>query len=274
MPTFSTPQPISVTVELGIGDLTIAAGDRTDTVVDVEPTDPSSPADVSAAARTTVEYAGGMLQVKAPRGWRRFSFRGGAESVVVRVQVPTGSRLRADAGLGVLRSTGTLGECRAKIGAGDVAIGQVSGDVVLTTGSGSIAIDRIGGSGSVRNSNGDTWIGEAGGALRVKAANGRIAVDHAGAAVTAKSANGDVRLDEVAGGTVVAETACGRVDVSVRSGVAAWLDLHTGFGTVRNLLDAGERPGPSERSVDVRARTACGDITVRRAEVGTGRGAA
>ena len=38
MPTFDTPEPISVTVELSVGDHRIVAGDRTDNVVEVRPT--------------------------------------------------------------------------------------------------------------------------------------------------------------------------------------------------------------------------------------------
>ena len=94
MPTFDTPEPISVTVELGVGDLQIAASDRADTVVEVEPSDPAKPSDVAAAAKTTVEYANGVLRIKAPKGWRRYSFRGGAESIDVRIQLPTGSHLQ------------------------------------------------------------------------------------------------------------------------------------------------------------------------------------
>jgi DUF4097 and DUF4098 domain-containing protein YvlB len=113
------------------------------------------------------------------------------------------------------------------------------------------------------------------GDLQVKAANGDIGVDRARASVTAKTANGDIHLNEVDHGVIVAETACGKVDVAVRSGVAAWLDLHSGFGLVRNLLDATERPGPSEDTVEVRARTSFGDITIRRAEdLDSGHGAA
>ena len=49
------------------------------------------------------------------------------------------------------------------------------------------------------------------------------------------------------------------------TGVAAWLDLDTSFGTVHNDLDAADGPAPGEDTVEVRARTAFGDITVRRA---------
>jgi DUF4097 and DUF4098 domain-containing protein YvlB len=274
MPTFDTPKPISVTVELGVGDLEIAASDRADTVVDVEPSDPANPSDVAAAAKTTVEYANGVLRIKTPKGWRRYSFRGGAESIVARIQLPTGSHLQGEAGVADLRCSGALGECRYKTGAGDITIEQISGGTELKTGMGAVAVDRIGGSATVKNGNGDAWIGEVVGDLQVKAANGKVAVDHAHAAVTAKTANGDIHLDEVAKGAIVAETACGKVDIAVRSGVAAWLDLHTSFGQVHNVLDVSERPGPSEQTVEVRARTSFGDITVRRADIGSGRGAA
>jgi hypothetical protein len=267
MPIFDTPEPISVMVELGVGDLRIVASDRTDTVVDVQPSDPAKPSDVTAAEKSRVEYANGVLQIRASKGWRRYTFRGDGESTDVRIELPTGSQLRGDAALASLRGTGTLGECHYKTAGGDIRMEQIAGPAELTTGTGAVTVEGISGSTMIKNGNGDTWIGEVVGDLQVKAANGKIEVDRAHAAVTAKTANGDIHLDEVAGGAVVAETACGRVDVAVRAGVAAWLDLHTGFGQVQNLLDAGERPGPSEATVEVRARSSFGDITIRRAEL-------
>jgi DUF4097 and DUF4098 domain-containing protein YvlB len=127
-----------------------------------------------------------------------------------------------------------------------------------------VRIDRIDGAAVVKNSNGDTWIGQVSGDLRVNAANGRISVDRASEAVAVKSANGDVRLGEVAHGAVLAQTALGKVEIGIRDGVAAWLDLNTRFGNVRNDLDAADRPGPGEDAVEIRARTAFGDITINR----------
>jgi Putative adhesin len=280
MPTFDTPDPIFVTVELGVGDLRIAAGDRTDTTVEVRPSDPAKQADVTAAEQTRVEYAGGRLLVKTPKSWRQFSFRGGGESVDVRIELPAGSHLRGEAGVGTLRGSGRLGEChwtngagdiqldrtgplRLKTGAGDITVGH-AGDAELTEGSGTVRADRIDGTAVVKNGNGDTFIGEVTGELRVNAGNGRISVDLAHAAVTAKSANGDVRLGEVARGAVVAQTGFGKVEIGVLDGVAAWLDLNTRFGSVNNDLDAAERPAPGEDVVEVRARTSFGDITIHR----------
>ena len=55
MPTFDTPEPISATIHGATGRIRIDAGDRTDTVVDVRPSDESSEVDVQAATQTQVE---------------------------------------------------------------------------------------------------------------------------------------------------------------------------------------------------------------------------
>ena len=80
MPTFDTPNLISVTLEVGVGDIRIVASDRTDTVVDVRPSDPAWKPDVTAAELTRVEYADGRLLVEAPKGWRQWSFRAESRS--------------------------------------------------------------------------------------------------------------------------------------------------------------------------------------------------
>ena len=66
-------------------------------------------------------------------------------------------------------------------------------------------------------------------------------------------------------GAIAINLARGRVDIGIADGVAAWLDLKTSFGNVHNHLDAAAQPAADEESVEVRARTAFGDITVRRA---------
>jgi DUF4097 and DUF4098 domain-containing protein YvlB len=282
MPSFDTPEPISVTLELGVGDIRIVASDRTDTIVEVRPSDEAKKSDVTAAEQTRVEYANGRLVIKAAKSWRKYTFRGGGESIAVQIHLPSGSQVRGEAGVAALHCTGRLGECHVRTGVGDISVdqagdpveiktgfgditvGRAAGHADVTTGSGAVRIGNVDGSAVIKNSNGDTWIGEVTGDLRVHAANGKIVVDRAHAAVAAKSANGDVRLGEVAHGAVIAETALGKVDIGVSDGVAAWLDLNTGFGNVQSDLDAAERPAAGEDTVEVRARSAFGDITVRR----------
>ncbi len=283
MPTFDTPEPISVTLELGLGDVRIVASDCTDTVVDVRPSDPSKKSDVAAARQTRVEYARGSLVVKAPKGWRQWTPWGGHESIDVRIDLPAGSHVRGVAGVAALRCTGRIGECRYRTGVGDVQLEQ-SGPVELKAGAGDVTVDvvvggaeittagavrigRVDGPAVIKNRNGHTSIGEVTGETRVNAANGAISIDLAHAGVAAKTANGDVRLAEVARGSVVAQSAFGAVEVGVRDGVAAWLDLETKFGTVQNDLDAVQRPEPGEDALEVHAHTSMGDITIHRSFV-------
>jgi hypothetical protein len=288
MPSFETPQPISIRVELGVGRIRVVAGDRTDTVVDVRPSDPNSKADVAAAEQTRVELSGGRLVIRAPRGWRRHTPFGDPESIDVDVDVPSGSDLDGDVGMATLACLGRLGECRfktgaghvqldeagpvhLKTGAGDITVGHAGGFAEVTTGSGAVRVTRVDGPAVVKNSNGDTWIGEVGGDLRINAANGKIAVEQARETVSAKTAMGDIRLGEVERGAVVAQSGMGNVDVGILDGVPAWLDLSTRFGTVDNHLEAADEPAPGQQAVDVRVRTSMGDITVRRSPGGSRR---
>lgn len=283
MPTFNTPQPISVHVELGgVGLIRLVASDRSDTAVEVRPTHPESRADIAAAERTRVEYSDGQLTIKGPKGWRYYSGWGEwRESIDVEVAMPAGSRLEGTAGMGTLHCSGRLDELRFKTGAGEihaeqagsvtvstgagnVNIERASGRAEISTGSGRLEIRRVDGSAAIRNSNGDTWIGDVVGSLRVSAANGKIAVDRTQSTVVAKSANGDIVLGAVACGEVVAETAWGQVEISVANGATAWLELHTKCGKVLSELDIASPPEPNERAVEIRARTGHGDITIHR----------
>ncbi len=282
MPTFDTPEPITISLEIGVGDIRVAASDRNDAVVTVLPSDPGNSSDVAAAEQTRVEYANGVLLIKSPGGRRQWSPRRGRDSIDVRVDVPAGSHLRGSTAVATLRCTGRLGDCHYKTsvgeirldetaavmlrsGMGDIAANRVGGDADVRTSSGAVRLGAVDGTAVVKNSSGDTWIGEVGGDVRVSGANGSIAIDRAGATVAAQTANGDVRLGEVAGGAVVVQTARGKLDVGIRDGVAAWLDLNTAFGAVRNELDDAPRPAPGDATVEVRGRTAFGDITIRRA---------
>ena len=278
---FDTPEPISVAAELGVGDIRIVAGDRIDTIVEVRPSNPERKGDVTAARQTRVEYDDGRLLITAPKTWKRYTWWGGGDSIDVRIELPAGSHVRGETGMGALRSVGRIGDCRFKTGMGeiqieaagpawlrtgmgDIIVDSVVGRAEITTGSGALQVSRIDGAGVIKNSNGDTWVGEATGDLQVNAANGKISVDRAHVTVAAKTANGDVRLGEVSRGAIQAATALGKIEIGISGGAAAWLDLNTRFGTVRNSLDSADPPQHGEESVEVRARSSCGDITVRR----------
>jgi hypothetical protein len=281
MPTFSTPQPITVVVELEVGTAHVTASDRADSVVEVRPTDPSRDADVRAAEQTQVDFSSGRLEVRTPKQRGLLSF-GRSPSVELRIDVPTGSALQGTAAAGAFVASGRLGASRLKTGAGDVVLERVGplvvrtglgdvrvagveGDAEVTTGSGEVVLGSVAGSLEVKNHNGRTTVGDVGGSLRVKAANGDIAAGRVGSDVAASSANGTVRVEEVVRGAARLKTAMGSIELGVGPGSAALLDAHTSFGCIRNQLDRVDGPARTDSSVEVHARTSMGDIVIRRA---------
>ncbi|QLY31718.1 DUF4097 family beta strand repeat protein [Nocardia huaxiensis] len=140
MTTFQTPAPISLTVDVLSGNVTVIASDRTDTVVEVRPADAAKKADVRAAANTTVDFADGVLTVRAAKDWRTHTPFGGNPTIEVTIQVPTGSRLQATAGVGRVLSSGELGDSTVEVSAGDVVLDRTRGAVTAKVSKGDIRI--------------------------------------------------------------------------------------------------------------------------------------
>lgn len=280
MPKYETLEPISVTLDISVGDVRITASDRTDTAVEIRPSDEADESDVKAAQQVRVDYTNGTLQVTGPKA-RVFDFSRKTRSVDVSIELPSGSRVSAEMQAGDFRGAGRLGECRVKTSAGNVRLERtgplrldtsaghidadgIAGNAEISTGSGKVQIGEVEGTAVIKNSNGDTTIDAVTGDVRVRAANGDISVDRAGAGVDAKTSNGSIRLGEVTRGSVVLATATGDLEIGITEGTAAWLQVNTGFGHVRNLLENATRPEEADKTVEVRGRTSYGDITIHR----------
>ncbi|MEU9338750.1 DUF4097 family beta strand repeat-containing protein [Streptomyces sp. NPDC048290] len=280
MPSFATPAAISVTAHVEAGSVRFTATDRADTVVDVTPRDPKKELDVRVAEQTEVTYAGGVLTLRTPKS----GLFGRTGVVDVSVELPSGSAVELTGAWTQVLGEGRLGEVQVKTSSGDVRL-DTTGPLRLTASHGSIAVDHVEGgaeigtsSGSLRvgtvdgpavlsNSHGTTTIGAVTGELRVKGANGDIDITRAATSVTATTAHGTLRVGEVASGTVELQTQYGAIDVGVRHGTAAWLDIDAGTGQIRNGLAASDAPQQPEHTVRVHARTRHGNIDVRRARV-------
>ncbi|MFJ4355778.1 DUF4097 family beta strand repeat-containing protein [Streptomyces massasporeus] len=279
MPSFDTPEPISATAHVEAGSIQFTTGDRVDTVVEVRPRDPKKDLDVRAADQTEVTCAGGALTVRTPKS----GLFGRTGTVDVTVELPTGSHVDTTGSWTQVLGEGRLGEVRVKTSSGDVRF-DATGPLKLTASHGSITVDRVDGaaeittsSGSLRvglvdgpavlkNSHGTTTVDVATGELRVSGANGDIEIRRAEDAVTATTAHGTLRVGEVARGTVQLETSYGAIDIGVREGTAAWLDVSSVSGQVRNTLTTSDAPEKTEDTVRVRARTKHGNIDIRRAK--------
>ena len=175
------------------------------------------------------------------------------------IELPAGSHVHGTLGLGDVHCDGRLGDCRIKTGLGRIRrrLGRHAQPQEPAPATSPWTVPRAAprsrparatcacasstGGAVIKNSNGDTWVGVAGGDVRLSAANGSIAVDLAQASVGAKSANGDVRLGEVVRGSVVLETKLGDLEVGIREGTAALLDVSS------PIRSRAQRPGCRRR---------------------------
>jgi DUF4097 and DUF4098 domain-containing protein YvlB len=285
---FNTPSPIAVALDLYVADVRLVVSDRADTIVDVRPSDPDKSADVKAAENTRVEYdeATRTLSIVSRKPRSRFvNFSSKRpESIDVIIRLPSDSDVRGEADLGDLVADGVLGTVAFKTGLGAVqleetgplnlrnGLGQVSvkgvsGSAEVHAGSGDIRIRAVDGTAQVSNGNGKVRVGEVTGPATVKVSNGSVIVDHALSDITAENSNGEVRIGEVVRGTVSATTKNGSVEIGVRQGSAAWLELNTGVGRVYNEIPNADAPATGEQveRVEIRASTKLGDVTIRRA---------
>jgi DUF4097 and DUF4098 domain-containing protein YvlB len=262
MPVYATPDPIRARIDASAATVSVRASERSDTVVEVRPANPRSSADVQAAEQTRVDYAAGSLHVSTPRRPRLLLF-GTGPTVEIDVSLPDGSDVDVDVTAGDVRCDGrfddvevdskygevridTAASVRARTQAGDITVGVAVGRVEASTAYGSVRVAR------------------ASGDLRLDSACGDISVDRADGSVDAATKYGEVRVGEAVRGELTLETAYGTVTAGIRAGTAAWLDLSSGSGTVRNSLAESDGPEGATETLRVRARTAYGDVVIRR----------
>lgn len=262
MPTFHTPEPITVDIEVAAGAVHLVAGDTADSAVEVRPRDPSRESDVKAAEQTQIDFHHNRLSVRTPMPWIVLGRRGAVE---LSVTVPAGSRLTAGVASATVRADGRYAECRLSSASGAMTVETVSGSVRADAASGDITVHHVSGPMTVSTASGDAVVGELRGELRFQTASGDLVVDRLHGTVSSQSASGSVTVRNAVTGTVSAQTASGRLEVGIPEGTAAQLDLHTRSGSVTNALQAADGPADGEETLTVHARTASGDITIRRA---------
>jgi DUF4097 and DUF4098 domain-containing protein YvlB len=263
MPTFDTPSPVSVHLDLSAGSVRVIAGDRTDTVVTVRPGDERRSADVQAAEQTRVEYADGRLVVASPRR-PRLLFMGNTPSVEVEILVPEHSSLEASLSAGDVDCEGRLGDVRIDNRYGEIRVEQAA-TLHARTSAGDVTVARVDREADAGTSYGNIRIGEAAGTLRLDSSCGDVTVQSAHGTVAASTKYGQVSVQRAGAGSLDLATSYGTVEAGVREGTPAWLDLECSAGKVRNLLTPSAAPDDSEEPVRIRARTSYGDIVVRRA---------
>ena len=282
MPTFNTPEPVTLHIDATGAELTVRATTTDETVVDIRPHNPARQGDVDLAAALTAEHSGGRVTVRSPRSVanRLRAMIGSGDRVDIDVELPEGSALEVR-GWGAASTSGRLGTVdvdtsmgdisieradavHGRTSMGDVRVGSAAGRVELRTSAGTILVEEAADEVSARTSAGDVTVGTGRGPLHLSTTAGDVRVEHAHGGVTAKASAGDVRLAAVHGGLVSIDSSYGRVDVGVADGLAAWLDVEAGHGAVRSDLQDTGAPAAGEATVELRIRAGYGDIVLRR----------
>jgi hypothetical protein len=222
MKQYATSAPISVVLDIPAGHIRLVAADRTDTTVEVLPTNAAKSRDIKAAEQTEVTYGDSVLRIETAVKNRVL---GPSGSIEVTVQLPAGSRVEAKAASAEFRGAGRLGDVTFDGAQATVRLDETAG-THLTLQAGDVTVGRLTGPAEISTHKGDLNITEAvHGTVTLRTEHGDITV---GAARTASA-------------TLNAHSAHGRIDNALRNtdGAAAGLALHatTGHGdiTARSL---------------------------------------
>jgi hypothetical protein len=279
MPTFPATSPVPVVVDVPFGNLHVVASERDDVVVTVLPADPAKSGSVRAAEETRVQRDGDAVTIIYPSSWKQYVLPFAAGGAKVTIELPIGSHLSGKAGslyseglLGNVDLTLNGGDVRIdeasrldlKVSAGSVVVGRATGPTSMKVSAGGVRITEFSGEGTVRASNGTTTVGSVTGTLDVVGAHAEITVGRVHGTLSVKSAHAGIRVDSVESGSVTLTTSYGSIEVDVPEGTAAWLDIASEHGTVRNQLTPTDGPVENEATAEIHASTGWGDVIVRR----------
>ena len=276
MPAFATPDPINATVEAGGAQVRITASDRTDTKVLVEPLNAASRKDVKVADKTRVDFADGQLTVKTMVAGDQDG------SVAITIDLPVGSSLIAYLAHSGVHVDGSVGTCelhmasgrvqldrinalRANISAGEVEIGHIAGRADIEGATFAVRIGEVTGPVGITSAGGPAWIGHAAADLELSSGSGSLDIDRADGSVTATTGSGTIRIGRMTHGQAKLMNGSGDIEVGISDGTAAYLDVNSERGSVRNSVASRETPDASDAQLTVHARTRHGDIIIQRA---------
>ena len=197
------------------------------------------------------------------------------------IEVPTGSSLEASSALGDLRLDGELGRCRVKTGDGQhpprplrrrsrsrpATATSTSTTSTATptsaTGSGDVRDRPVDGAADRQELQRRHAIDDVTGDLRVQAANGGIRSRGPGGRSSAKTATGDRRRRGPPRRRRARDRRPATCRCGIAAGTAAYLDVRSQSGRIRNALDASRRSrAEPTRSSSCGPHTSVGDITL------------
>jgi DUF4097 and DUF4098 domain-containing protein YvlB len=261
---FDRATPVTVALRAHGGHVEITAEERSTIEVEVTPLNGSDHSR-EAADRTRVVLEDDTLLVHVPGtdywSWRR------SPKLGITIRVPAGSALAGKSSAADVRAAGIYSVVQLSVASADVEVDEVTGDALLEAASGDLSVARVGGGLRIKSSSGTLRVGDVKGDVMAETASGSIFVRSADGLLKAASASGDIEVGQLRQGRAQIGTASGDVRVGVASGTGVWLDLDTASGkSTSDLTHHGDvAPAGKPTNLELRVRTASGDIHVHRA---------
>lgn len=263
---FASPGPVNADVRIASGTVDVDAGDHSTITVLVEPGDGSA-ASREAAEQTRVHLEGKQLVVHTPhaKGFALFKW----PKLRITMKIPQDSVLTVKAASADVNCTGVYHDVVAHTASGDMNIERIVHDASVTAASGDVKLGWVGGDLRLNSASGDLSVKHIGKDADMTTASGDIEIGRCEGSVRAKSASGDIQVGVAQRGEVKVHTASGDVSVGVAAGTGVWLDLHTASGRTSSDLAMGDGSVPvTGAALNVKVRTASGDISLRRVAAG------
>jgi hypothetical protein len=266
--TFQLTGPINVDCRIAFGSLTVhALDDVTEAVVSVTPRGTES----DIAARAIVEMRGRILTVRTPKPPGvifDFPLWGSGlhdhDAVDVDVTVPASTAVKASTYTAGITMLGRSGGADIAAGTTSIELDHVDGDLRVRYGRGPARVHRVTGATVIKSGSGDITMGEVG-QLSMGCGTGDVTIDVAHGRTHLRTGTGHVRIG-VVDDDVDVVLGAGTLEVGLRRGQVARLDVTTGAGRLQSELPVEHTAPASGRSITIRARSGCGDVRLFRAE--------
>ncbi len=264
---FQHPTPVAIALRVYSGVVTLHAEDRDTVEVTVEAMD-GKDSSREAADKTRVVLEGDGLHIEVPGNdsfiWRRSS------KLAITARVPRGSSVSGKSASADVQAGGSWSGFTIDVASADVEIAEVTGDASLNAASGDLSVGRVGGSLRIETTSGDLRVGDVTGDVSAKVASGDISIASIGGRLKASAASGDIEIRRLNQGRSEISSASGDVQVGIAPGAGIWLDLNTAAGrTTSDLTPQHDAPPATDGpTIELRVRTASGDIHIHRATEG------
>jgi hypothetical protein len=268
MPTYETPESVSLHIKLSSGRVVVTTADEPRTTVEVVSKGRRGPDALEDVAIRCDEAHNGhaiTIEQREKFRWGPIQISWGAD-LVVRITCPPGADLELSGGSTDLEVEGELGRVSAKTASGDIRLQDVRRKLAVKTASGDVFVGAVQEDGSVVTVSGDVGIKRVDTSLTARSVSGDVRIGALRGPLTLGTTSGDVNLESVEAGEVRLNTISGDVRIGVGRGTRVWIDATSISGDLGSELGlADDVEDASAEVVPLHVKTVSGDVSIVRA---------